>query len=62
VIWRIPLIRHTRRIRRTRVTATSDAMQGEQYRRRANNLRMGLILASIAAAFFLGFLLRRYYQ
>jgi hypothetical protein len=29
---------------------------------RARNLRTGLILASIAAVFLIGFLLRRFYQ
>ncbi len=34
----------------------------EDKRLAAKNLRTGLILASIALAFFIGFLLRRLYQ
>jgi hypothetical protein len=34
----------------------------EERARRAKNLRTGLILASIALAFFLGFLIRRMFQ
>jgi len=34
----------------------------EERARRARNLRTGLILASIALAFFLGFLIRRMFQ
>jgi hypothetical protein len=38
-------------------------VQSEEERaRRARNLRTGLILASIALAFFLGFLIRRIFQ
>jgi hypothetical protein len=38
-------------------------VQSEEERaRRARNLRTGLILASIALAFFLGFLIRRMFQ
>ena len=39
----------------------ASAMPPEQDQRRLRNLRTGLILALIAAAFFLGFLLRRMY-
>jgi len=38
------------------------AIQGNERQSKARNLRTGLILASIAFAFFLGFLLRRYFQ
>jgi hypothetical protein len=41
---------------------TAEAMSTKDDGRRARNLRTGLILASIALAFFLGFLLRRIYQ
>ena len=41
---------------------TAGAMSTKGHERRARNLRTGLILASIALAFFLGFLLRRIYQ
>jgi hypothetical protein len=41
---------------------TAGAMSTKDDERRARNLRTGLILASIALAFFLGFLLRRIYQ
>jgi hypothetical protein len=34
----------------------------EERARRAKNLRTGLILATIALAFFLGFLIRRMFQ
>jgi hypothetical protein len=37
-------------------------MRGDGDKIRARNLRTGLILASIAAVFLLGFLLRRFYQ
>jgi hypothetical protein len=37
-------------------------MRDDEDRRRVRNLRTALILASLAAAFFLGFLLRRLYQ
>jgi hypothetical protein len=42
--------------------ASARATRGNERQRRAGNLRTGLILASIAFAFFLGFLLRRYFQ
>jgi hypothetical protein len=35
---------------------------GEERSRRLRNLRTGWILASIALAFFVGFLIRRIYQ
>ena len=41
---------------------TAGAMSDKEQERRARNLRTGLILASVALAFFLGFLLRRIYQ
>ena len=37
-------------------------MQSNQDQRRARNLRTSLILASIALAFLVGFVLRRAYQ
>ena len=42
--------------------ASASAMQSDQDKRRAGNLRTSLILASIALAFFVGFVLRRAYQ
>jgi hypothetical protein len=44
------------------MTASASAMQSDQDKRRARNLRTGLILASLALAFLIGFLLRRAYQ
>ena len=41
---------------------TVGTIRGGGDRFRARNLRTGLILASIAAVFLLGFLLRRLYQ
>ncbi|HEY7758287.1 MAG TPA: cytochrome oxidase small assembly protein [Burkholderiales bacterium] len=40
----------------------AGTMRSDGDRVRARNLRTALILASIAAAFLLGFLLRRLYQ
>jgi len=42
------------------VRPTAGTMQDDRDKRRARNLRTALILASIAAAFFLGFLLQRF--
>ena len=39
-----------------------DALQGGADKYQPRNLRTALILVSIAVAFFLGFLLRRFYQ
>ncbi len=42
--------------------STAGTMRSGGDRLRSRNLRTGLILASIAVVFFLGFLLRRLYQ
>jgi hypothetical protein len=44
------------------MTTSASAMQSDQDQRRARNLRTSLILASIALAFLVGFVLRRAYQ
>jgi hypothetical protein len=40
----------------------TGAMLDEAVQQRTRNLRTGLILALVAVAFLLGFLLRRFYQ
>ena len=49
-------------MRRIQVKVNARAIHRNERQSRARNLRTGLILASIALAFFLGFLLRRYFQ